>query len=49
MVRAVAESEYENSNGRMQPEKVTDTGLLIALSSLIFEGALRPKRTVETQ
>ena len=31
MVKAVAESEYESSNGRMQPEKVTNPGVLIAL------------------
>ena len=31
MVKAVAESEYESSNGRMQPEKVPDPGCLIAL------------------
>ena len=27
MVKAVAENEYESSNGRMQPEKVPDPGL----------------------
>ena len=43
MVKAVAESEYESSNGRMQPEKVPDQGVLISPQSLIFEGALRPK------
>ena len=31
MVKAVAESEYESRNGRMQPEKVSDPGRLIAL------------------
>ena len=31
MVKAVAESEYESSNVRMQPEKVPDPGRLISL------------------
>ena len=43
MVKAVAESEYQSSNGRMQPEKVPNPGVLVVLYSLIFEGALRPK------
>lgn len=43
MVKAVAENEYESSNGRMQPEKVPDLVLLITLRSLMVEGALRPK------
>ena len=43
MVKAVAENEYEDCNGRMQREKVPDLGPLITLRLLMVEGALRPK------